>query len=81
MVLAQASSDWIGVYEGYLTIPPEHDVGIKSIDSPESGYAYADIPMKITLKNYGAEDRVTAESKDFTYYLISPELSEILSEK
>jgi hypothetical protein len=31
----------------------EHDVGVKSINYPESGYATPDIPMKATVKNYG----------------------------
>jgi hypothetical protein len=31
----------------------EHDVGVKKINSPESGYAKPDIPMEVTVKNYG----------------------------
>jgi hypothetical protein len=34
-------------------IPPEHDVGIKSIDSPSSGPCVDDMPMLVTVKNSG----------------------------
>ena len=36
-----------------LCIPPEHDVGIKSIDSPLTGRAEPDMDMLVTVKNFG----------------------------
>jgi hypothetical protein len=39
-------------FENYC-IPPEHDVAIKSIDSPQTGRAEPDMDMLITVKNYG----------------------------
>jgi hypothetical protein len=36
-----------------LCEPPEHDVAIKSIDSPATGRAEPDMPMTITVKNQG----------------------------
>jgi len=43
----------------YVAVKPEHDVGIKSINYPESGYATADMPMQVTVKNYGNNTEVT----------------------
>jgi len=38
---------------------PEHDVALKSIDYPESGYAIQDIPMQVTVKNHGNNKETT----------------------
>jgi hypothetical protein len=50
---AQASVDTIVCYEWAITIPPEHDISVKRIDKPETGYATADMEMKATFKNNG----------------------------
>ena len=49
----QASPDTIVCYEGPLTIPPEHDVRVKSIDSPTTGPANENMPMIATFANIG----------------------------
>jgi hypothetical protein len=33
--------------------PVDHDVGVKSIDSPGTGPAAEDLPVEVTVKNYG----------------------------
>lgn len=38
---------------------PEHDVGIKSIDKPQDGCAGGDLPMQVTVQNYGNNTEVT----------------------
>lgn len=40
-------------------IPPEHDVGVKSIDKPQSGPGYAPIPIQVTVKNSGNNSETT----------------------
>ncbi len=40
-------------------IPLDHDVSIKSINYPESGYAIQDIPMQVTVKNFGNNSETT----------------------
>ncbi|GAI16805.1 unnamed protein product, partial [marine sediment metagenome] len=42
-----------------LTVLPEHDLGIKKIICPESGYATADIPIQVMVKNYGNHTETT----------------------
>jgi hypothetical protein len=43
-----------------VCIPPEHDVGIKTITKPEtSGYAVPQVEMQCLVKNYGANPEVT----------------------
>jgi hypothetical protein len=50
---SQAGTDTIVCYEGPLTIPPEHDVRVKSIDSPSTGSAGQDMDMIATFSNIG----------------------------
>jgi hypothetical protein len=38
---------------------PEHDVGVKSINYPESGIAIENIPMQVTIKNFGKNTETT----------------------
>ena len=40
-------------------VPPEHDVGVKSIDKPQSGPGYAPIPVQVTVKNSGNNSETT----------------------
>jgi hypothetical protein len=40
-------------------IPPEHDVGVKSIDVPQDGYALPIINPVVTVKNYGNNSEYT----------------------
>jgi hypothetical protein len=49
-------------------IIPEHDISIKSIDYPESGYAIENVPMQVTVKNYGNNTETTdVEMKVINY--------------
>ncbi len=50
---SQASPDAIAVYEWYITIPPEHDIGVKKIVYPETGYAVENVPMQTIFINNG----------------------------
>jgi hypothetical protein len=50
-------------------IPPEHDLGIKSIDQPQDGPAYAPVTMQVTVKNYGNH----SETTDVQYEIIKCE--------
>jgi hypothetical protein len=49
----QGSPDGFVAYEWAITIPPEHDIGVKRIDKPEDGYATGDMEMSATFKNNG----------------------------
>jgi hypothetical protein len=40
-------------------IPPEHDLGLKSIDLPADGYATDEMDVEVTVKNYGNNSEVT----------------------
>jgi hypothetical protein len=40
-------------------IPPEHDVGVKSINKPQDGPGYAPIPVQVTVKNSGNNSETT----------------------
>ena len=64
----------IGAFEGnaeiagsmipYLAHKPEHDIGVKKIIYPESGYATGDIPMQVLVKNYGNHTETTDVQMD-----------------
>jgi len=64
----------IGPFEGnaeitasmipYVAFKPEHDVGIKKILYPESGYAVEEVPMQVEVKNYGNNTEITDVQMD-----------------
>jgi len=55
----QNTAECMGSMIKYTCVPPEHDVGIKSIDLPEDGMAGIDMPMQVTVKNYGNHSETT----------------------
>ncbi|UCF49327.1 MAG: hypothetical protein JSU91_06145 [Thermoplasmatales archaeon] len=52
------------------------DIGIKSIDYPESGYAIEENPMQVTVKNYGNNTETTDVQMKVTKYEAGPVIFE-----
>jgi len=55
---------------------PEHDVGLYSIDYPESGYAIPEVPMQVTVKNHGNSTETTDVQMQVTKYEAGPVIME-----
>ncbi len=55
----QGSAEITGSMIMYGCVPPEHDVGIKSIDKPADGYALPIINPEVTVKNWGNNSEYT----------------------
>lgn len=58
-------------------IPPEHDVGVKSIDKPEDGCARPEMDIEVTVKNSGNN----AETFDVQFEIIKCEAGPLLMEE
>jgi hypothetical protein len=65
----QGSAECCGSAIPFSCIPPEHDVGVKSLDLPEDGFATADMDIQVTVKNYGNH----TETTDVQYEIIKCE--------
>jgi hypothetical protein len=56
----QGSPDTMFMYDiDAITEKPEHDLGIKKILKPETGYAYPDMEMQVEVANYGKHQETT----------------------
>ena len=72
-------SSWDDLTESYTTynwmlrgqveesVSYEHDVGIKSIDNPQTGAAFEDLPVEVTVKNYGENPEIDVPVKISIY--------------
>ena len=50
------------------TWPPDHDLGIKSINYPQNGYASPEVPIQVTVKNYGSNTEISDVNIQVTKY-------------
>ena len=57
--------------------PPDHDLGIKSINYPQNGYASPEVPVQATVRNYG----VNTEISDVNMQVIKYEENSIIFEE